>query len=511
MKKVLSIFLALVMVLSFASVAFAAGKDEDVDFAQIFADKVIDENFVNAFNGKTLDFPASVNVAPYYVGGVYHVDKILENRDLMKQIQFLGVDLDFVYNETTTLDWGRMSVSRGDMATLYGEMNTYIVSYMKVNYTNEDRLCSPSHATGLCNFIGHLLSKNYHDQTITSPDRFMQRATFYTEIANRSGLVDAIKEGWLTEGRELTCSKCKKSFSKSVAEVTGKTYIECPYCKETYGISTFSIKTTYDRKFDYRPFLVNTLSVPLYLENGAGVTWGDFEEYFTEPKYEYKNPSELGAFIVKSIVENTINNGPFSYLLSILKSLSDHYVSASAVSTVPKAVAGLLCKKISEGCATENALKTDLGVVFNTLVNDNNVNNTGKLQFVRFPTRRFSATANETEQFLYLMTYTNLLGKHLNNKAVVNGYKAKVSACNDFEYESKKTYTNMMIDAMFFGDLTTLANNMNYISKDNLHNIPSNWGWNFGDFFARMIRSITRFFDGIFQTLKHGINLDLIG
>ena len=106
------------------------------------------------------------------------------------------------------------------------------------------------------------------------------------------------------------------------------------------------------------------------------------------------------------------------------------------------------------------------------------------------------------------MAYLNLVGKHLYNANVVNGYKAKISASSEIN-GTKKKHLNMMIDAMFFGDMSELAKNMRDISQDNLHNVGNNWLWNFGDFYARMINAIAAFFDGIFRTLKNGINLDI--
>ena len=50
MKKILCVFLSLVMLLSVATVAFAAEEEEQRDLSEILAEKNIDEEFINAFN-----------------------------------------------------------------------------------------------------------------------------------------------------------------------------------------------------------------------------------------------------------------------------------------------------------------------------------------------------------------------------------------------------------------------------------------------------------------------------
>ena len=130
MKKFLCVFLSLVLAFSVVTVAFAAD-DEGINLAQTLADKIADDNFINAFNGKTLEFnSAELNQAPYYVGGKYDVTKIINNGKI-NQVEFLGLNLGQVYSsQTDVLDWAQLSVSYSDVANLWGALNQYINEHL---------------------------------------------------------------------------------------------------------------------------------------------------------------------------------------------------------------------------------------------------------------------------------------------------------------------------------------------------------------------------------------------
>ncbi len=470
MKKFLCVFLSLAMMLSMASFAFAA---DEKDLADILSEKLIDDDFVAAFNGKTLDLPESLKT-----GGQYDIQDLI-NRNKLNGIKFLGLDLGFMYGSNIDgLDWGNLTVSHSDMSTLWGEMNQYMIPILKENYTNTDRLCTGSNATAICNFLGRLLNKTFTNKNInfstsnyTNGTRdFTMKRDFYMTISNQSGLTALIRDNWL---REIT--------------IDGK--------------------TSYERKVNYRPLLIGVLNVPIYNEDGSSTSWGDMEYYFTVPSKEYKDPAELGGFIIKSVIENAINDGPLQYLLTALKTLIKNYTLAN--NDIYDSVVALMQNKIAGNCVTADALH-DFGTLFNTMANNNSRANSDRLQLFTFPEYRFCNSKDNTEAFLYLMAYLNLVGKHLSNASVVNGFKSKISSSGAIN-GTQKSYLKMMIDAMFFGDLTELAKNMQAISKSNLHNVGHVWLWNFGDFYSRLLNTIASFFDGIFRTLKNGINLDMFG
>ena len=469
MKKILCVFLALVMALSMTTFVFAA--DSDVDLAEVLSGKLIDDDFINAFNGQTLDIPANLKES----NGTYDIDKLIKNGSL-SGVQFLGLDIGYLYDTNPLgLDWGKLTVSHTDLGTLWGEMNTYMVSFLKPNYTNTDRMCTGSHATGICNLIGRLLNPNFQTQNINFSTSnysngtrdYVMKKDFYMTISNRSGLTELISKYWL---RQVTVN----------------------------GV------TSYDRKINYLPLLISVLGVPLYNDDGSSTSWGDMEYYFDTPSKEYKIPAELGGFIIKSVIENAINDGPIQYLLNALQTFIKNYTLVDG--DVYKAVCALLTDKINANYATAEQLK-NFGVLFNTLSNNNSRSDRSHLQLVAFPAYRFSKSKDNTEAFLYLMAYLNLVGKHLYNTNVVNGYKSKINSSSEIN-GTKKKHLNMMIDAMFFGDLTELAKNMRDISQDNLNNVGNNWLWNFGDFYARLINAIAAFFDGIFRTIKNGISFN---
>ena len=471
MKKILCVFLSLVMLVSVATVAFAAEDEDQRELSEILAEKNIDEAFINAFNGKTLDFPAEFkNNANYYSGGSYNVKNIIKSGAISK-VEFLGLNLGQIYRKNVKdafIDWGQMSVSKTNVGTLWGEMNTFIASYLVKKYTRDEKLCTPKNATAIANFIGRLINPNFQDTTINYNTSHVTRKTFCQDVSNASGLTDAIANGWLT-------------------------------------LKTVDGKTVYEPKKDvnYHPLLISALGVPIYNKDGSGGAMELFE-YFTTPSQEYLNPSELGGYIVKSVIENAISEGPIQYLLNVIKRFADGYTV-----DLYNAVSALLVGKVNAGFVTNNALyDDDFDVLLNTLFNDNKANDTSKMQFVPFPTFYFAKANDTTDQFMLLMTYTNLLGKHQKNLSVVS--KLKTIIDNNSELSSvDKRCTKIMVDGMFSGDLSALANGMSEISKENFERVPNTWGWNFKNFFARFWKTIANFMDGIFRTLKNGINLDL--
>lgn len=466
MKKFLCVFLSLVLAFSVVTVAFAAD-DEGSNLAQTLADKIADDNFINAFNGKTLEFnSAELNRDPYYVGGKYDVTKII-NDGKINQVEFLGLNLGQVYSsQTEVLDWAQLSVSYSDVANLWGALNQYISYYLKYDYTDEHQLCTAKNATGIANVISHMLKAGRPNVTLTFPTSFVNRKTFYTTISDASGLTEAIIKGWLT-----------------TTTVNGKTVYE-----PKYGVN-------------YRPLVISTLGVPLYNQDGSGGSMELFD-YFDTPKQEYKVPSELGGYIIKTVIETAATEGPIAYLLSILKRFAVGYQI-----DLYNSVSALLYDKIEKGKVTKEALYS-FDVLLNTLFNDNTSSDSTRLQCVPFPTARFAKADKTTEQFLYLMIYTNLLGKHQNNKAPVEKLKTIVNSNSSINGE-EKTITNSLIDGMFFGNLTELAKIVNHVEEENLSRIGTTWGWNFTEFFARFWSFISSFFDGIFRTLKNGINLSI--
>ena len=471
MKKLLCVFLSLVMLLSVTTVAFAAEEEEQRDLSEILAEKNIDESFINAFNGKTLDFPAEFKNNPsYYSGGSYNVTNIIKS-GAIGQVEFLGLNLGQIYRKNVSepfIDWGQLSVSKTNVGTLWGEMNTFIASYLVKKYTRDEKLCTSKNATSIANFIGRLLNPDYQDKPINYPTDYVIRKTFCQDVSNASGLTDAIANGWLT-------------------------------------LKTVNGKSVYEPKegINYHPLLVSALGVPIYNKDGSGGSMELFD-YFTTPSQEYLNPSELGGYIVKSVIENAISEGPIQYLLNVIKRFATGYKV-----DLYNAVSALLAGKINAGYVSKNALyDDDFDVLLNTMFNDNKPSDTSKMQFIPFPTYYFAKANDTTDQFMLLLCYTNLLGKHLNDLSVVNNLKTIID--NNKELSSvDKRCTKIMIDGMFSGDLSALANGMQEIAKENFERVPNTWGWNFKNFFARFWKTIASFFDGIFRTLKNGINLDL--
>ena len=164
---------------------------------------------------------------------------------------------------------------------------------------------------------------------------------------------------------------------------------------------------------------------------------------------------------------------------------------------------------MTDGSPTREELNS-FDVFFNMVANDNNPNSS-RLQFCKFPAYQFSKAADNTEAFLYLMAYTNLVGRNKTNEARIDKWITAISKTDELRKQIWKDDTALIVKAMFKGDFNAIAKRIREMSEENLNHVAGVWGWNFGDFFARLYRSIAQFFDGIFRTLKNGIKLDIFG
>ncbi len=456
MKKLLCIFLSLVMMLSMATVAFAADSDEEKDLYQTLAEKIADDAYLDAFNGKTLDITS---------GQDYDAKLRRQDTDLFNK-QFLGMKIGYLYSrDTYPLEWGHLDVTKSDMANFWGDLNTLLVTILKNYYTNYKDLCTSKHATAICNFVGHLLDPDFQDKNINFGSDYVTKKEFYERIGDESDLDKAIINGWLNT-------------------------------KTVDGVTSYTLKSD----LDYYPFVRSFLEVPIFYQNGSSAG-SDVFEFFEVPSKEYLIPKQFAGYIIKSVIENAINEGPIQYLLNMLRRLVKDYDGKFL-----DAIAGLLKAKMQNAGITKQQL-TNYDVLFNLLANNNNKDDQNHLQFILFPAYQFSKAADNTEAFLYLMTYTNLLGKHKSNDRVAESWETAIRNCKDINSGQAKEYMACSIEGMFRGNLTKLATEMREIAEYNLSHIGRTWGWNFKDFFANLYRSIALFFDGIFKTLKNGINL----
>ena len=239
MKKFLSIFLALIMTFSCATV-FAGAIDFDLGSLQ--------QDAQNAYlNGLSGGLAGSMNLD----NGV-DVEALLQSGAL-DNVDMLGLDIDFLYHSTEELMWSKLRVSKADIALTKANINTYLSTalYDTIgDYDDVNKLVKAANATKIANFIGHILDPDFVDVVITDLavedsgfyyDSFDVVNVFYTKIARYSGLIDAIQTNWIDSnvnfspilyllnfsfGDDMMLGKSKLSNAERIAPVLIKSVIK---------------------------------------------------------------------------------------------------------------------------------------------------------------------------------------------------------------------------------------------------------------------------------------------
>lgn len=240
---------------------------------------------------------------------------------------------------------------------------------------------------------------------------------------------------------------------------------------------------------------------PLLTDLGANVNG------LPVPDRDIKDGKIVAEFIVKSAVNRAITIGPINYIVSILRNFSTKY---SRYHKDP--VKALFSYKIQAGYITESELDTFKGL-FNLIFNDNNPSNTSKLQLLTPPVQRWRLAKDDTEAFLYLMAYLNIVGKFGNNSAVVTSMQNKINSTTTFD-STEKSRMNKMLKMAFFNEYNGVSpfynNNPNNaakafieeLSNENMNNVKPGLQLDFSLFFERILESIAQFFDNIFRRIS---------
>ena len=433
MKKAISMFLALTIALSsfFCVNVFAADEDGSI-IGDIFDDVTNMENFENSIVTGSSGFI-------YPEDADYDVDKMIENGEI--EGEMLGITLDFLYNENTYLNWGKLDVSKDDMALAKANINTYLQRILKDKFggfnlfsmsNNEKGIPAASYnATVITNFLGNLFYPNYVDKTISfAGTEHIDADEFYGTIVRESGFGELIQYNW---------------------------------CNQV-GV-------------DFRPMIE---------------TWGlDCEKLL---KSEYKDGFRLGKKLLSAVFDKFINEGPVNAILDIV-----HIYSRSYSKYIYDATLALFNLKVSAGEVTPEELKS-LHEIFNLIFNANDESNHTKLQFVQMPTNRFKLAEDKTELFLYLIVYFNINAQFKNNETVIDGYKAKVDAMN-LKGEDK-TYIKSIIDGVLKGDLNGLVKNLTSLFSMNVTETPNDIFKSIKNALASFFKRFIDYFDNLFKILS---------
>ncbi len=181
MKKLLSVFLAAIMIFSSAAVIGASAAD-----------------------GYAAKNPITDNFSTYY-----------EFMDENKDKEIFGYTPEFLYESNAYVDWSKLDIrfsanglptqsTDGSFALAFGNINAYLKRVMNSFFLGQ-KLYTEEYAVDLINFFGKLINPNFVPvtrafETNVNPNDY----DFFETIAVKSGLADAIQNSWCDMGVDYT-------------------------------------------------------------------------------------------------------------------------------------------------------------------------------------------------------------------------------------------------------------------------------------------------------------------
>ena len=209
---------------------------------------------------------------------------------------------------------------------------------------------------------------------------------------------------------------------------------------------------------------------------------------------DFKDGQILAETIVKAVITQNLEVGPVNYLLDLLSAMSRTYGMCML-----EPLKALLQSKLTRGVITEEELSTMRGLL-NLIFNNNNPDDTSRLQLITPPTYRFAIAKDSTEVFLYLLVYLNLVGRYKSNPQVVSGYKTDISESTILT-QTEKERVSAVIDGVFLGDLTGIVAMMGDLTVENMEEGKNDLWTKFVTFLSDMIKKFIGLFDKIYQSL----------
>lgn len=381
MKKILSLLMALVMLLSCFS-AFSVSAEEGGNLS----DMLYTEDTITA---------ASSALKNFYVSGL--PDRFdgsfaeFKNSSYWNSVNLLGMDLDFLYSDDSPLIWGMLDVyvkdaegnvipgpegapvariTPDDISQAMTNIGIYLQRVVYSLYGGLN-LYTVENAIALSNFIGKMF---YPDFAVLNPANFVgifgnatpSAVQFYKAVATLSGFDKIIGQNWVPRG---------KGYCESVVTVLGGSYVSFPS--------------------DY-----------------------------------YNDPLLLSSKLLEAIVNKFVAVGPIDYIYDFITSFSSY------TQTYYEPFISLFSLKSSSfgGNITDEEKYTFNGLLKLMLCDCNNgtqpcVAESGlgnHFCAFEFPTERFNSTSDKNERLIYLFYYFNLAGRYKGNREYIQSIEGKV-------------------------------------------------------------------------------------
>ncbi len=341
--------------------------------------------------------------------------------------EMLGISVDFLYNSKSDLMWKDVSVSKDDIALASANLNTYLKRVLYNKYGGFNLYTMKNNAASV----------------------------YATKIANFLGNMFYPDFEEVTIQFYGTETISEDEFYGEIVEKSGfGDVLQYNWCNQG--------------RFDFRPMIE---------------TWGLSTENVL--KSEYYDGFRLGKKLVAAVINKFLSEGPISVFMNILNIYSKSYILYLYDATV-----ALFSAKIAAGVVSPEELET-LDGLMNLIVNNNDPEDTEKLQFVVMPSDRFRIAKDTTELFLYFIVYSNINCRYKNNTNVVEGYKQSID-------DDK---IDMIIDVLLMGDLSKLVSQLGDLFQENLQQTPNDFLSRIANTFSRFIKMIADYFDNLFAII----------
>ena len=436
MKKILSVLLAVLVLASCLGVLPALAAEDDTSTTKPISEslnEMVSIDFTNALNNPSLST---------YENLLNAQSDVEFEQAMLNGVNFMGLDLNYLYNSKGPIVWGNISVSRNDLALVLGNLNAYLLK-MKKEKLNNYRFYTNEHAMRICNFIGHLYDPEFTDIKISFDNNPTTSDVFYNTICERSGLSEWIKQQWIQRPDSYYVELCT--------------------------------------------------SLGMRLNN------------LVAPQRDINDAYKVAPLLVKSIVEYQAM-GPFSHLIELIRTFAltyDVYLSKSIVPFFEKYWGAESVGKPYH--YDKNELYTFKGLL-NAMFNGNKkgaLNSAGvpKMQFITPPVYRMAKTTDDVEQFLYLIVYCNLLGVYSTNAQTVKYMKTYINNSSEYSATEKERLVSI-IGMLFEGKFAEAEPALADISQEIITDIPTNLKDMLFGFFGRFLDAFYGFFDKIYQAIR---------
>ncbi len=478
MKKMLSILLALVTLLSCIGVPFASAGLEDGSFS---------------LGDITLASGAAEDLEIQGLPEVFYgdIDEMKET-DYWKSISLLGMTPEFLYNDSNPLIWGTLDVfykdsegnrvldeagnpvlrvTRGSVALTFSGVNAYLKKAFYNAYGGL-KLYNVENAIALINVIGKIFYRDFQPLNAANftnlfGNKNPNAKEFFEAVSELSGLGRLINENWVPRGRSY-CEPLINALGGSYAGLLGEHYTDGKVL-------------------------------------GARILEGIFSKMCTV------GPAKAFLESLQIIVRSyDYYRDPIMAIFTHKMEKIGHYETVEKYNTFSGLLEIIFCDcdpTIGEGCFAEKK-SYESEEDYNRRLAD--VDHFCPLDF---PSVRIATAEDEETLMLYLYYYFNLCGVHRNNKAYIGKIKENIGN-NKYFNEVERARIQTIFDGYFLNNIKKTSEELvtPYLTESmpGSSSSSSSSGGGFGDRLKNslmvLLKKIADYFDYLRKLFSGDIN-----